>query len=275
MNCILDSRRPAGIACAIGGHAFVTSACSALATLRDAAPPPGAPALPPRFLRHSDEHTVVAMRAVLEAIAACAEPPPSDRVAIVAAPCQSGRIVAARSLAQLAVGGAVTVSPHLVPQASLHSVAGAVSVGLGLHGPHLGVGGGPDALVEGLVTAASLLAPASGCDAAWFIATDWETEPVLDAVGAPTGDPVCRALALALVPPAAAPARPTLLIGPASTAIAPEADVDLGELAQAIAAAATGRDTVAWSACCPWRGTIRLALPAGAAEASFPLRASA
>jgi len=271
MTRIPHPLNPAGIACAVGGHAFVTSTCSGLGALRDAPPPPGAPAPPPRFLRHADEHTVVALRAVLEAIAACPERPAPDRVAIVAAPCQSGRIAAARSLSQLAVGGAVTVSPHLVPQASLHSVAGAVSVALGMRGPHVGVGGGPDALVEGLVTAASLIGPALGCDAAWLVATDWEAEPHLDGAGTPSGDPVCRALALLLVPADVAAVCPTLVVVPPSPAAPVAPETDLQQLARAVAAAATGNGVVAWSAACPWGGTIKLVPPAP----SLVLRASA
>jgi hypothetical protein len=275
MMRILDSFRPAGIACVVRGHAFVTSTCSALAALRDAAPPPGAPAMPPRFLRHADEHTVVALRAVLEALAAAPARPDPERVAIVAAPCQSGRIAAAKSLAQLAVGGAVTVSPHLVPQASLHSVAGAASVALGMRGPHVGVGGGPDALAEGLVAAASLLGPASGCAEAWLVATDWAHEPALDATGAPTGDPVCRALALVLVPAAAGAVGPTLAVEQPHPEAPSAPGADLGELARAVAAAGSGGEVVAWSAACPWGGAIRLVPPAEAAAFAPALRASA
>jgi hypothetical protein len=274
MTCILESPRPAAIAAAIMGHAYVETAASTLATLRDAPSPSGAPALPARFLRHADEHTVVAMRSVLEAIAAGAAVSANDRVAIVAAPCQSGRVLAARSLAQLAVGGAVTVSPHLVPQASLHSVAGAVSVAFGWHGPHLGVGGGPDALAEGLIAAATLLAAGSGCDAAWLIATDWQTEPSLDADGGPTGDPVCRSLAIALVPAAVAGARPMLVLDPAAPAVDHASTIDLATLARAITSMASAGEAEPWCAECPWGGTLTLVPAARAANIPF-LRASA
>lgn len=184
-------------ACGITGHAVCTARLSGMAALREGGAPPGAPPLPARFLRHCDEHTVVGIHAVLRAITAL--PGPVDRAsdAVVAAPCQAGRLMAAKSLCLLKTGGAVTVSTHIVPQASLHSTAGAVSVALGMHGPHMGVGGGADALAEGLLAAATL-AGSPGVPRAWLVATEWDEEPALDPAGDPTSDPLCRAIALAI-----------------------------------------------------------------------------
>lgn len=201
MNHQASSRPTVPAGSRVACHALVECRASALGDLRGRAAPVGAPPIPPRFLRHADEHTVVGLHAVLEAIASGPSQPDLSRHAVIAAPCQSGRLAAARTLSQLPAGGAVTVSPHVVPQCSLHSVAGAVSVALGMHGPHLGVGGGPDALAEGLLAAATLLNHGDPeCTAAWLVATDWDEEPSLDAAGQPHGDPVCRALAVQLVP---------------------------------------------------------------------------
>lgn len=76
----------------------------------------------------------------------------------------------------------MTVSTHIVPQASLHAMAAAVSVGLGMHGPSLGVGGGADALADGLLTLAALAAT-PGVDGWWLVATQFSAEPTLDANG--------------------------------------------------------------------------------------------
>lgn len=187
-------------ACGIVGHAACAARLSAIAALRDAAGPSGAPPLPPRFLRHCDEQTVVGIHAVLRAIAALSQAAgPLAGDAVVAASCQAGRIMAAKSLALLATGGAVTVSTHIVPQASLHSIAGAVSVALGMHGPHMGVGGGADALAEGCLAAATLVGSA-GLPRVWLVATEWDEEPILDEAGDPASDPLCRAVALAIEP---------------------------------------------------------------------------
>jgi hypothetical protein len=272
MNHPSSSRPAAPAGCRVTGHALVECRVSAIAELRGRAAPVGAPPLPPRFLRHADEHTVVGLHAVLEAIAAGPPQPDLSRHAVVAAPCQSGRLAAARTLALLPAGGAVTVSPHVVPQCSLHSVAGAVSVALGMHGPHLGVGGGPDALAEGLLAAATLLNYGDPeCPAAWLVATDWDEEPALDPAGAPEGDPICRALAVQLVPagdsgddgeplhglgltvqPSARRESRPRLHEPAGGIVA---------FARALAMCREGTALAAWAVDCPW-GELRLTAPA-------------
>jgi hypothetical protein len=193
------------VVCRITTHAFVEARLSAISDLRGRPAAPGGPVLPPRFLRHADEHTVVGMHAVLDAITtseAVSSRGSLEDHAVVAAPCQSGRLATARSLAALATGGAAVVTPHIVPQCSLHSVAGAVSVALGMHGPHFGVGGGPDSLGEGLLAATTLLMSGGdpACRGVWLVATEWDEEPALDAAGSPTNDPVCRAFAMLLEP---------------------------------------------------------------------------
>jgi hypothetical protein len=193
--------------CRITAHALVKASLSDMGTLRNRPAPDGMPPLPPRFLRHADEQTVVGMHAVLTALS---EVPSTDSVpplachAVIAAPCQAGRIATAQALAGLDTSGPSAIKPHIVPQCSMHSVAGAVSVALGMHGPHLGVGGGPDALSEGFLVVMSLLAGGGDphCEAAWLIATEWDVEPALDSKGIPTNDPSCRAIAMLLEPSA-------------------------------------------------------------------------
>jgi hypothetical protein len=249
--------------CGIRTHAIVEAPLSAVAMLRDAPLPAGGPALPPRFLRHCDEQTVVAVRAVLDAIARLPEPLPLDRCGVVGAPCQAGRIATARSLAQLRVGGAVTISPHIVPQCSLHSLAGAVSVALGMHGPHLGIGGGPDALAEGLFTALTLFhgGAAAHCDAVWLLASAWDTEPELDSSGEAINDPVCRAVALLLVPESgAAHDRLTLTLHVPGTQSEAAESTSLADFCRALDMCAVGSALTAWGISCPWGAEVRLAV---------------
>ncbi len=190
------------LSCPVAVHATVTCRAAGIGVLREASVP-GAPPLPPRFLRHADEHTVVGIRAVQAAMAALGQSPgnprsgASDRFAVVAAPCGAGRPGSARTLVNLREGGPVTVSPHVVPQCSLHALASAVSVGLRIHGPNIGVGGGPEALSEAFVTALSLL-DEPGVEGCWLVLTAWDEEPVLDDRGDVPGDAVCRGVALAL-----------------------------------------------------------------------------
>lgn len=265
-----------GTACVLESHAVVEVPLADLQSLRDAPAPAGAPKLPPRFLRHCDEHTVVGVRAVLEAIAALPDPVrPLDRYGVIGAPRLAGRITGAQTLVQAAEAGGIAVSPHVVPQCSLHALASAVSVALGLHGPNLGASGGPEALSEGLYTAVSL-ANASGCDGLWLVLTEWDEEPVLDAAGRPTNNPLCRAVALALRPQTAADdgavtfsiriADPTVQRG-SSTG---NATHGLADFAWAIGMCAGGGAITSWSHVCPWGAEIRILAPSAAALPKRP-----
>lgn len=271
--------------CGIGAHAFVESRLSQIGPLRDRPGPEGSPPLPSRFLRHCDEQTVLGIHAVLAAIASLpAERRAYERHGVVAASCQVGRLVTALSLAQIRPKGSVSISPHIVPQCSLHSVAGAVSVALGMHGPNVGIGGGPDAVAEGLFAAISLVRPGGGADAdgVWLIASDWAEEPAVDATGAAIGDPVCRAIALLVEPAAAEAAALELAIHfpAASVAGAGDAAADvphdiLGNFARAIDMCAAGGPLASWTVECPWPAEIRLSRRAAGAAPSRPLREAA
>ena len=243
--------------CGITAHAACEARLSAIGGLRDGPFPGGAAPLPARFLRHCDEQTVVGMHAVLRAIAALPGPIDLSADAVVAASCQAGRLMAAKSLSQLKTGGAVTVSTHIVPQASLHSLAGAVSVALGMHGPHVGIGGGGDALAEGLLAAVTL-AGASGAPRVWLVATEWDEEPPLDAAGAATADPLCRAAALAVEPGGSA----ELSLGvrfPKTPVEAAVADGQLAAFVRALEMCGPGGALVAWTLTCPWGAELRVA----------------
>jgi len=248
-------------ACGIIGHATCAARLGEIAALRDQGGPPGSPPLPARFLRHADEQTVVGLHAVLAAIAAAPEPQRNlVRQGVVSAACLSGRVTAARTLRQFRAQGAVGVSPHVVPQCSLHSIAGAVSVALGMHGPHLGVGGGSDALAEGLLAALSLVR--SGGDSltgVWLVATAWDEEPVLDDATEPVNDPVCRSLAMFVVPaPAATAAALTIEWHPHAAASVDAVPTSLAAFAQALDMCRDGTALVSWSIACPWTGAIRV-----------------
>ena len=159
-----------------------------------------------------------------------------------------------------------------------------MSVALGMHGPNVGIGGGPDAVAEGLFTAVSLVRPGGGADAdgVWLIASDWAEEPRLDETGAAIGDPVCRAVALLVEPDAAEAAALELAIhfpaasGPRGGATATDAAHDtLGDFARALDMCATGGPLASWTVECPWPAEIRLSRRAAWVAASPPLREAA
>jgi hypothetical protein len=260
-------------ACSIVSHAFLEVPFSSVSALRDSPAPEGAPALPPRFLRHCDEQAVVAMHAVLRAIAAHpARQASFAGYGVVAASCQAGQIQAAKVLADFGIGGAVRVSPHIVPQCSLHSIAGAVSVALGMHGPNIGVGGGPDALEEGLVAAVTLLHEPAGSDhtGVFLVASEWDPEPTLSHAGTLVDDPLCRAFAVALEPETAAGLTLALEFSPAALpGAAREDSADDGRdrlrsFARALSMCARGGALVSWGLPCSWGIRARVSGAAGA-----------
>lgn len=169
------------------------------------------PPLPPRFLRHADPQTVAAVRAVQQAAGRLAEDArlPGGSLeghGVIAAASRLGRPAAGRALDGFASSGGIAVPTTIVPQCSLHAVAGAVSVAFGMHGPNVGIGGGPGAVAEGLLTAASFACNpgvAGGVAGWWLVCTGWDCEPSLDAGGNAAADPLVRAVALCVVPGAA------------------------------------------------------------------------
>jgi hypothetical protein len=161
--------------------------------------PPWAPAdTPGHFLKYADEHTIVAIAAVDRAIRHHElDPRTLNDWAIIAAPRWMGRLAGVAALQRFARGGGPALSPHLIPQHSLHSVSGALSILLASRRPNLGLGGGADALTEGLLAALTLplSPPAAGV---WLVATAWDVEPICDDAGNCANTPVCYAAAVAL-----------------------------------------------------------------------------
>jgi hypothetical protein len=190
----------AGPDCDVAAFGVVEATPDALPTLRKHPQPPGARAIPPSFLKYSDDQTVVGLAAVLRAI--------HDRGldkcdftnwAVVAAPRFLGRTTFSAALDRFYRQGAAVVSPLIPPFLSLHALSSVISMALQSHGVNLGVGGGEGGLVEALLTALSVAAeqPLPGL---WVVATEWDPEPSVGEKGLPTGPSLCRAVALAFVP---------------------------------------------------------------------------
>lgn len=259
------------ISCRIASHALFEARYSAMDELRTRPAPAGAPPMPPRFLRHADEHTIVGLHAVLEAIA-------GSRIsasalvghAVIGAPCQMGRLATARVLVAMPTAGALAIKPHVVPQCSLHSLAGAVSVALGMHGPHLGIGGGVGAIGEGLLATTTLLMSGGDpdCRAAWLVATEWDEEPTLDDTATPTDDSLCRAIAVLLeatspddgdgehAPIVSLSVRPTHRA--TCTPLHTVGSSAIVALSQAITRAHEAGSAAAWTLECPWGVEVRI-----------------
>lgn len=256
----------------VASHALLEARYSEMEALRTRPAPAGAPPMPPRFLRHADEHTIVGLHAVLEAIAASGLSSATIQShAVIGAPCQMGRLATARVLVAMPAAGAMAIKPHVVPQCSLHSLAGAVSVALGMHGPHLGIGGGVGAIGEGLLAATTLLMSGGDpdCQAIWLVATEWDEEPALDDTATPIDDPLCRAIAVLLEatspdggdgehePFVSLSARPTHRA--TRTPLHTVGSSAILALSQAITTAHGAGSAAAWTLECPWGVEVTIA----------------
>jgi hypothetical protein len=150
------------------------------------------------FLKYADEQTVVAVAAVDRAIQTHQIDLTKQRDwPIIAAPRFLGRVAGPAVIHGYDRGGPQSVSPHIIPQNSLHSVSGALSILLGSRGPNVGVGGGPEAMGDAILAAFSLPG-SSHADGCWLVATAWNPEPVADRDCRMQNEPICHALALTL-----------------------------------------------------------------------------
>lgn len=176
---------------------------------RRAAPgPPGIKPVPLKHMKHADDQTVAGVSALLHAVHAAgwAEKSFRDWVAI-GVPRFVGRMNIAFAVSQSLRDPSWSVSPNIIPNQSLHSLSGTISLALGLHGPNFGVGGGPNAVAEGLLAAISTM-QSGRLPGIWVVLTQLEPEPTPDEQGVCASPVTCLAAAIALVP--TGPGRATL-----------------------------------------------------------------
>jgi hypothetical protein len=160
--------------------------------------PEGWTAPAPSLLRNSDEQTIAGLCAVYAAIDTMRMPRDSyTGWGVVAASRYLGRANLARALQSFLAEGVWGTSPHLIPHFALHSAAGTLSLGLGLHGPNLGVGGGLHAAAEGFLAALTWLSTGS-VRGVWLVLSGWSPELIPDRSGGPPTATDCQALAIAL-----------------------------------------------------------------------------
>ena len=157
----------------------------------------GGKPIPPTLLKASDEQTVAAVAALLSAGAGY----PADRFdewGIISAPRFPGRSQVAIGLDRFEAEGVWGVSPNLIPHFALHSPAGTLSLALGSHGPNLGIGGGTDSAIQGVLTALTWLEDGR-LPGVWLVLSGYTPELVPGLREIPPTDSVCHALALAIV----------------------------------------------------------------------------
>ena len=164
------------------------------------APQPPTP-LTPSQLKNADEQTIAALWAVSESIRGLESGAVDfSRWGAIAAPVYLGRNAIAASCERYRVEGAWGVSPHMIPQHSLHAVSGTVSQILKMHGPNFGVGNGAGSANDGWITAATLLSE-NLAPGIWLFLTGHVSEHLPARDGQPEQQhPPVEAVALALMP---------------------------------------------------------------------------
>jgi hypothetical protein len=239
-------------ACAVTAHAAVTLPLAAIDGMRTTAGPPGSKPVPLKHVKNADEQTIAGLSALFHAIHAGGWQDRSFRDwAVVGAPRYLGRMSVALTTNRYLKDPAYSVSPNIIPNQSLHSPSGTVSVLLGIQGPNFGVGGGPNAVPEGLVAALSALQQYRP-PGVWLLLTEFDPEPRPGIDGKPTNAVHVNAVALALEP-GDGPARLRLL-----TDVSGPAALTVGDLAVYVGAGF--RDGRAWRCPVAGLGTIELLL---------------
>ncbi|HWY85382.1 MAG TPA: hypothetical protein VNX28_01590, partial [Gemmataceae bacterium] len=94
---------------------------------------------------------------------------------VVAAANSFGRSGTFQSLLDFRRDGPWGVTPHLIPHHSLHAISGTVSQALRIHGPNFGIGGGPSAVAEALLAAATMISD-NNLPGLWVVLTGPDPE---------------------------------------------------------------------------------------------------
>lgn len=182
----------------IAGWGYARLRADEFASLRRSLPTWAVAGTPLHFFKHADQQTMLAVHAVDNAIQRHGfDPRTHEAFGVIAAPRFLGRTAAAAVVRRYVKDGAQGVTPHIISQHSLHSVSGAISVLLGCKGPNLGVGGGPRALDDALLTQLTLFSTAD-FPGVWLVGTAWDPEPIVDREGNCLNEPECFAFALAV-----------------------------------------------------------------------------
>jgi hypothetical protein len=188
------------VRCRVAGAALGRADAETIALARRQSVAIGTEKLPVSLLKHANEQSVLALMTVVDALRVHDWHSKSfTDWGVIAAPSMFGRQSLASSLFRIHQEGAWGISPHVIPQHSLHAMSGMISQALNIHGPNFGVSGGPNAGLDAVLLAAAMMADGQ-LPGLWLVLTGYESEWIPAADGQPTPAPVCHALALALTP---------------------------------------------------------------------------
>jgi hypothetical protein len=211
------SGRVSAIVLGMAGWATARASGDQLAALRKNPVVPADKQPASGFLKNSDDQTVLALTAITRAMATLRRPTMAFQDwGVVAAPNLFGRAGIFQSLLGFRRDGAWGVTPHMIPHHSLHAVSGTISQALGLYGPNFGVGGGPHAVAEALLAAATMVSE-NTLPGLWVVMSGHDTEYLPDASSPQVDNPAtCLAAALALMQPTSAKFASYLLVSACS-----------------------------------------------------------
>lgn len=151
------------------------------------------------FLKNADDQAVLAVRAVLKVIDhECWHERSFADWGVLAAPQLFGRISIASTIERFRAEGAWGVSPHLIPNQSIHAISGTISQALKIHGPNFGVCGGPNSGPDAFLIALAMLSDGA-LPGLWLVLTGHEREWI-PAPGQSETPPTCHGIAMALMP---------------------------------------------------------------------------
>jgi hypothetical protein len=190
------------------------------------------------LLKQADEQSLVALRAFCNLFERWPElRQPDPHWGLVVAPRVPGRKRVIESIGKFREQGAWSISPHIIPHCTLHSLAGLLSQVLDLHGPNIGTGGKPGCEGEAIAVACTWLA-AERLPGLWIVLTGWDRE------SATYRGSTCQALVLGLKSAAGpgAAGRSRLIISP--TAASPH--LPLVSLEALLAAMGNSGAATAW-----------------------------
>jgi hypothetical protein len=170
------TKRGSAVTAGLVGCATARSSSDQIAALRKSPGLPTDQAISPGFLKNSDDQTVLALATISRAMIALNRPTASYQDwGVLAAANLYGRSGTFHSLRDFCKDGAWGITPHMIPHHSLHAVSGSISLALQIHGPNFGVGGGPQAVAEVFLAAATMVSE-NNLPGLWVVLTGHEPE---------------------------------------------------------------------------------------------------
>ena len=129
-----------------------------------------------QLLKHADEHTVMALMAMLNGLAALSPETNFEDWGVVAAPRWPGRFGIGNALDKYQTDGPRGVSPMTIPHHCLHSLSGTISLVFEMRGQNFGVGGGSGCIADGLLAGLGFQLEHKP-PGTWVVFSEWDLEP--------------------------------------------------------------------------------------------------